>query len=305
MITGHIEGIISLLKTGNIVMLDGLLRTGFINVDEICVALKQHVVEYPCDLHLVVALLDRFDLTDQIIINGMTSSFLSWNNKIHVWDENMARTFAKLIAFGGKMDISDMVMLPYDAFVLYTEDNNYTICEDILFALSHIKFDPKVAVLLHEKLKHDIESISQSNFFAFAISMIRFGKHTDFILQEICRRQLFDTVFAYLTRESHQKQWLYLFDEYGTNSENIDIYLFFQRCNTRYYGRTDQTYLEDNDLVEIDIMFRTNPSANNIYRSIIDTRDNITIETALDLLTKMKELMTIYVAKQYFIVLPH
>ena len=300
MITGHIEGIVSLLKTSNIAMLDGLLGTGFINVDEICIALKRCIVEEVdrCDFVLMTALLDRFDVTDQEIINGMICSFSSWNDKKHVWNENMARTFTKLMAFGGKMDISEMVMLPYDAFVLYTKENDYAICDDFLFALSHQIVDPKVTILLYEKLEHNIESISQASFFAFAISMIRFGGHTDLILQEVCRRQLSDTVFAYLTREYSHQQWLHLFDEYGVECENIDVYLFFQRCNARYYRRADQTYLEDNDLVEIDIMFRTNPSANNIYQSIVGASLSITIEIALDLLAKMKDLMAIYVAKQ-------
>lgn len=301
MITGHIEGIISLLKTSNIAMLDGLLGTGFINVDEICIALKRCIIEEVdrCDFDLMTALLDRFDVTDQEIINGMICSFSSWNDKKHVWNENMARTFTKLIAFGGKMDTSEMVMLPYDAFVLYTKENDYAICDDFLFALSHKIVDPKVAILLYEKLEHNIESISQSSFFAFAISVIRFSNHTDLILQEVCRRQLFDAVFAYLTRKSCQQQFFdEFFDEYGVESVNIDVYLFFQRCNARYYRCADQTYLEDNDLVEIDIMFRTNPSANNIYRSIVDAPPYITIENALDLLAKMKDLMAIYIAKQ-------
>lgn len=299
MITGHIEGIISLLKTANIVMLDGLLGTGFINVDEICIALKQYIVKdlHKCELDLIVALLDRFDVTDKEIIDRMACSFSAWDKRKHVWDEKMARTFAKLMACGAKITNLQMISLPYDAFAMYTAENDYVICDEVLFALSHTKINPKIVDTLHEKLRQNIESISQASFFAFVISMIRFDKHTDLILQEVRRRQLFDTVFAFLTPISRQQSWLCLFDECGSECENIDVYIFFQRCLARHYRRNDQTYLEENDLVEIDIMFRTNPGVTDMFESIKNMSLEITVENALDSLTKIKELMATYIAR--------
>lgn len=228
MITDHIEGVVSLIKTNNVVMMNEFIETGFITTDQICTALSKIDSLYSTDMNFLAILIDKLDFIDGVVLDMCVRSFSDSNHVKYDWNENTAHAFAKLIEWGGKMQWFDIIFLPYDAFMYYFERDNEIIWDEIFDVVSYDDIDPRILDAMNKKLEPAISTIEQCEFIEYASGLIGRNMCPDFIIHEIRNRMSFDVLYAHLLCVKLTCNTF--FNQYINECNYIDEHKFMRAC---------------------------------------------------------------------------
>lgn len=229
MITNYTDAIVSLLHTGNIIMLTDMIKMEYITTNQLCAGIiKWHTAFDTHDPDIVVALMDTLDINDEETVRCMIDML---PDKVHykrIWNTDIMNAFTKLVDLGGKLEPDRIICLPREAYVYYTEVNDFAISSSVIHSIDYGRCHIEIVELLCQKIESEIGSLEQSSLLAYIVPLIRKGKCTDVALQEIYDRQLFDTLFVCLLHSNATPRMYLFFDEHVSKCENADVFVFYR-----------------------------------------------------------------------------
>lgn len=291
MITDCVDGIVSLLRTANTVMLDKLINADAITINEIQFAVQKYFSERGCpanDKNFLSALINNYDIDYGMSVNRIMYSLVEPYSKKFVWNENIMSAFIKLIDCGGKLASNEILKLPDDAFFYYIEKNVLAFDRNLLWGFARGSRSPKIEEYVITKLENEIVLISQTIFLMFAPICILNGKYIELIMHETYRRNLLDSLFVYLVSNQMSPSQILdtLFDEHIHECENKEVLIFFHVTLREDAKRSGLFRAID--------LFKSDPCMSELYDDITRSEDECTVEHMTSTLSQMKNLMVLY-----------
>lgn len=281
MITNHADAIVSLLSTGNIIMLTDMIKMEYITTDQLCTGIIRWYTAFSThNPDVVVALINASDIDNEETIQCMIDMLPDRLQYKRIWDTDTMNAFTKLVDLGGKLEPDRIACLPRDAYVYYTEANDFAISPWVAQSINHGRCHLEIVELLHQKIESEITSLEQSSLLAYIIPLIREGKCTDVVLQEIYDRQLFDTLFVCLLHSNTNSCVYLFFDEHVSKCENADVFIFYRSFR---------------DAISL-IDYEWSPAIRKAYIELSACRYVYDKNFIADILTNMKKIMELSAA---------
>uniref|UniRef100_A0A6C0CCN7 Uncharacterized protein n=1 Tax=viral metagenome TaxID=1070528 RepID=A0A6C0CCN7_9ZZZZ len=286
--TEKIEGIVSLLKTENIVIINALFESGFMTIDMLKTAMSEYMDQRNKYVRIcfIVALVDLFDvIEDKEFLDDLISLFSGWNCGTIIWDESVMQSFIKLVNLDGKMPMYCLVGLPYDAFLYYIEKNEFSATFESTGDYGNQ--DPKVKDFINEKLQTDIESFSLEHLLTYSLLCIINKENMTICMGEIYNRSAIDRLMirvAYSTRSTT------LVDEHMAQCQYQNEFLFL--CSLLSINDGNKT-LNDESL-SLKRFLESNEEAFSIAKMIKSYRWAGTGEDLQFVIPKLNRLMEMY-----------
>lgn len=295
MITNQLDGIISLLKTSNIIVINALIESGFVTTEILLAAIKEYVVRYGNfeDVPFVVALANKFDhIEDQALLDCLINQMSNNKFDYRQWNTEMIRTFMKLVDMGGKMATHNLMCLPYDAVSYYSDNNEFHVDSWTITSISPYTTDPKVADLSYEMLATDIHRFSSYDLINCVISCISSNTVKQIMVQEIYDRSLMDMLMVHLVCCKGYLDNIPFLDEHISECKYHVEILFFQQLSKIYYypNREWQT----DDLVSLAIFYRSDKKISDTLGIILSHPFKHTDDDFQCVLAKIRMLMEMY-----------
>jgi len=253
MITEKIASIVSLLSTENIISINALSESGFIDIESLWTAMKEYLSLSQCHPINVCFLSTIVELAgiieDNGTINALIRKFIAYEFKENNdWNDYVLSSFMKLCDCGGIIEPRELVHLPYDAFLYYVERHNFSVEWIIVWEMINSAICPKVFEWLQQKLESDIEFFDLSGLIMSAGICRNVDACRLLIMQEIYNRSAINVFMVcvlkskdicvsekriilakYITECCHDKEFsllMTIMDYYSVtsdNHQNIDV----------------------------------------------------------------------------------
>jgi len=298
MISDYTDGLVSLLQTNNVAVLDKLLETGIINAIQMPELIKKsvHSHNHAYDKDFVAMLVNDYDIIDKETAAKLVYLLLdAHDGKIHMWNEDRMYAFIKLVDYGITLIVQDILNLPYDAFVYYVEKNGHVICGTTLLWMVNKLVSSDIESFLVERLECDL--ISMSYFELLTCAAVSIANNypdsivREIILREIDKRSIFDHLIMYLLLSRYRQDIDFFFEKHISACENADIFAFFRTCTI-----CADTLEKVDDKFTALTEFLKSGSGFEMYHEIAKSK-MYTHEDMSCILLKMKRLMELCITK--------
>lgn len=257
MIKNKLDGIVSLVETGNFVIIEELLDASLVTVDQIYDAIKTRKKRSRCshESETIVALMEKIGtIDDQGALDEMIDVI---SCALADGKDGLMLSFKKLVDAGAKLSVPRLANVSDIAFVYYMLHNDYVVTGEALFYLvaGYFERKPEGANILWQKLETDILSIDDVAIVSCAMTSAINKISAPLLMNEVYNRNLLDIVFVDVLHRYGGRVGVF-FDTYLSMCVNAREIAFYASCqllidalratesDLQYFVRTDPFALE-------------------------------------------------------------